>query len=215
MLIRDRVKDFRRVPASTVRPSPHNWRTHPKAQQDALKGVLADLGFAGAVLARELPDGTLEAIDGHLRLDTMGAAEVPVLVTDLTESEAKLLLATFDPIGAMAGADAAKLDALLREVQTDNEAVTALLEETAKGVGLNWAQGDEPDQVDDVWKGMPEFNQEDQTSAFRIIVHFDTADDLHDFGRLIGQKVTEKTRSTWHPYKPPIDGQAYEVDDES
>jgi len=135
MLIRDRVKDFRRVPASTVRPSPHNWRTHPKAQQDALKGVLADLGFAGAVLARELPDGTLEAIDGHLRLDTMGAAEVPVLVTDLTESEAKLLLATFDPIGAMAGADAAKLDALLREVQTDNEAVTALLEETAKKAG--------------------------------------------------------------------------------
>jgi DNA modification methylase len=145
MNIRDRVIDFRRVPASQIRPSPSNWRTHPKEQADALRGLLAELGFAGAVLVRELLDGSLEAIDGHLRLETMGDRPVPVLVTDLDESEAKKLLATFDPLGAMAGADTEKLDALLREVHTDNDAVAALLASTAAGAGFDWGALDTPE----------------------------------------------------------------------
>jgi len=136
MNIRDRIKELRRVPASLIRPSPFNWRTHPKGQADALRGVLAEIGFAGAILARVLPDGSLEAIDGHLRLETMGAAEVPVLITDLSEGEAKTVLATYDSIGAMAETDAAKLDELLREVQTSNAAVAGMLEELAKETGI-------------------------------------------------------------------------------
>ena len=66
MQIRDRVKELRRVKAGLLRPNPKNWRTHPQAQQDALRGVLAEIGYAGALLARELPDGTLELLDGHL-----------------------------------------------------------------------------------------------------------------------------------------------------
>src|SRR5262245_1231686 len=107
MNIRDRIKELRRVPASTIQPSPHNWREHPKAQREALAAVLEEIGFAGAILARERPDGTLEAIDGHLRLEEMDTAEVPVLVTDLTEAESKTVLATFDPIGALATTNAA------------------------------------------------------------------------------------------------------------
>src|SRR4051795_1571083 len=112
MTIRDRIKDFRRVPASSLRPAPDNWRTHPPAQRDELKGLLAEIGYAGASLCRELPDGSLELIDGHLRAEEMGGQDVPVLVTDLDEAEAKKLLATFDPLGGMAAADPASLDAL-------------------------------------------------------------------------------------------------------
>jgi len=59
MKIRDRIKDFRRVKASELAPSQKNWRTHPKAQREALQGVLAEIGFAGAVLARETPAGLM------------------------------------------------------------------------------------------------------------------------------------------------------------
>jgi hypothetical protein len=45
MNIRDRIKELRRVKASELRPSPKNWRTHPQAQQDALRGVLAEIGI--------------------------------------------------------------------------------------------------------------------------------------------------------------------------
>ena len=61
-VIKDRVKELRRVPASELRANPKNWRRHPPAQQAALRGVLEDIGFADAVIARETPDG-LELID--------------------------------------------------------------------------------------------------------------------------------------------------------
>ena len=136
MLIRDRIKELRRVPASELAPHPKNWRTHPVEQLDALKGVLAEVGYAGAALARELPDGTLMLIDGHARTEVSGDSLIPVLVLDVTEEEADKILATFDPIGAMAGADARKLEELLREVQTGNEAVAAMIDQLAIDCGI-------------------------------------------------------------------------------
>jgi hypothetical protein len=131
MQIRDRIKELRRVPARELRPNPKNWRTHPPAQQDALRGVLAEIGYAGALLARELDDGSLELIDGHLRAETTPDLPVPVLVVDLTSAEADKLLATFDPLSQMAGVDPAALESLLSEVHSDNAAVQALLDQLA------------------------------------------------------------------------------------
>ena len=91
--------------ASELFASPRNWRTHPKAQQDALRGVLAEVGYADALLARELPDGGLELIDGHLRAETTPDQEVPVLVLDVDQDEANKLLTVLDPMAAMAEAN--------------------------------------------------------------------------------------------------------------
>lgn len=131
MKIRDRIKEFRRVKASELMPSPKNWRTHPKEQKEALQGLLAEIGFANAVLARETPHG-LMLIDGHLRTETMGESEIPVLILDVNEDEANKLLLTVDPLAAMAEADAVALDGLMREVQTSNEAVANMLESLAE-----------------------------------------------------------------------------------
>lgn len=148
MKIRDRIKELRRVPACDLIPNPRNWRTHGKAQAEALQGLLAEVGFAGAVLARETPEG-LMLIDGHLRSETAGAGIIPVLVLDVTESEADKILATYDPIGAMADSDAAKLDSLLRDVQTGNQALATMLAELAEAAGvIPGADTDEPEQVD-------------------------------------------------------------------
>jgi ParB-like chromosome segregation protein Spo0J len=128
MHIRDRIKELRRVKASELRPHPKNWRTHPTAQQDALRGVLAEIGYAGALLARELPDGSLELIDGHLRAETTPDAEVPVLVLDLDEEEAAKLLVLYDPLAGMAEANDEALAELLAHVETENDAVQAFLD---------------------------------------------------------------------------------------
>src|SRR5512146_2865149 len=126
--IRDRITELRRVKACDLLPHPKNWRRHPASQRDAMQGILAEIGYADALLARETPEG-LMLIDGHLRAETTPDAEVPVLVLDVTEAEADKILATLDPLAAMAQADTEKLDALLREVETGNEAVAAMLEE--------------------------------------------------------------------------------------
>ena len=54
MKIRDRIKELRRVPARELLPNPKNWRSHPAAQKDALQGLLAELGYCDATIAREL-----------------------------------------------------------------------------------------------------------------------------------------------------------------
>lgn len=127
MKIRDRIKELRRVRASELLPNPRNWRTHPVPQQEALKGILAEVGYADALIARETSEG-LMLIDGHLRAETTPDAEVPVLVVDVTESEADLMLATLDPLAAMAHQDEEQLKYLLDTVTSENDAVSALLE---------------------------------------------------------------------------------------
>jgi DNA modification methylase len=129
--IRDRVKELRRVKASELVPNPKNWRRHPKEQAAALKGLLAEVGYSDALIARELPDGRLMLIDGHLRAETTKNATVPVLVLDVTEAEADKLLLTLDPLAAMAQADQGQVRALLETVRTDSQAVAALLERVA------------------------------------------------------------------------------------
>ncbi len=135
MKLRDRIKELRRVKASDILPNPANWRTHPKAQQDAMRGILAEVGIADALLVRETPDG-LQLIDGHLRADVAPDSEWPVLVLDVDDREAAKLLATVDPLAAMAETDPEKLEALLQQVDTDSDALQQLLVQLAAEAGI-------------------------------------------------------------------------------
>jgi DNA modification methylase len=146
--IRDRIKELRRVKANELIPNPANWRTHPKSQMDAIRGVLAEVGFAGAELAYETDRG-LMLIDGHARAEIAGDAEIPVLILDVNEAEAKKILATFDPIGAMADADAVKLDSLLREVETGNQALADMLTALAEDNGVLAGLKDSAEVIED------------------------------------------------------------------
>jgi hypothetical protein len=136
MQIRDRVKELRRVRAGDLTPNSRNWRTHPKAQQDALRGILAEVGYADALLARELPDGSLMLVDGHLRAETTPEQEVPVLVLDVNEAEADKLLLSLDPLAALAETNSTALDALLREVDTGSEGLQQMYADLAADAKL-------------------------------------------------------------------------------
>jgi hypothetical protein len=64
-------------------------------------------------------------------------------------------------------------------------------------------EGMKPQQIDYAaeWRGMPEFEQQDLSAWKSIIIHFDTAENLHNFSELIDQNLTEKTKSIWYPKK--------------
>lgn len=49
------------------------------------------------------------------------------------------------------------------------------------------------------WEGMPEFENKDLSAIKQITVNFMTLDDYKKFSELIGQSLTEKTRSIWYP----------------
>ena len=69
-------------------------------------------------------------VDGHARVAlaiSRNEPSVPVLYVDLSPEEEALVLATLDPIGAMATTDEAKLNELLADVTVDDAGLLRLL----------------------------------------------------------------------------------------
>jgi len=135
-LMQDRIRELRRVPAAELVAHPKNWRRHPQRQATALRAALEQIGFADALLVRELEDGQLQIIDGHLRAEVSGDQRVPVLILDVSAEEAEALLATHDPLTGMAEADQQKLAELLADVQTSTPRLEQLLDTIGQDIGL-------------------------------------------------------------------------------
>jgi DNA modification methylase len=117
---RDRIKEIRKVKASELSPHPLNWRKHPTKQTRALKAALEEIGQVGVLLARETSEG-LQLIDGHCRAELDAEQEWRVAVLDVDEKEAKKILATFDPISALAMTDEDKITSLLKSIEDRTE----------------------------------------------------------------------------------------------
>lgn len=116
--------------------NPLNWRIHPEEQQRALSGVLDEVGWVTRVIVNQR---TGHLVDGHLRVILAmrkNEKSVPVTYVDLSESEEAKVLATLDPLSAMAKTDKEKLDELLREVSTGDDGLQEMLSKLAEEEGL-------------------------------------------------------------------------------
>jgi hypothetical protein len=174
-------------PASDFLAHSENWRIHPKNQQDALKGVLDSVGWVQNVVVSAR---TGKMLDGHLRV-TLALRQgeetpVPYVEVDVTEDEERLILATLDPIAALAGIDKEKLAPLLGSLDVPTPAVADMLEELARQGGLESAfEAPEPTDM-----------KEPETPAECFIEIYCAKDDLEDFrpvlaewGRRVGVTV--------------------------
>ncbi len=111
--------------------NPRNWRRHPTEQRAALRGSLDTVGWVAQVIVNTT---TGHLIDGHARVEealTRGEPTVPVLYVELSEQEEALVLATLDPIAAMAVAEQSVLDELLASLSVDDAGLAALLADLA------------------------------------------------------------------------------------
>jgi DNA modification methylase len=135
---------------SEITANPKNFRRHPKLQADALAGVLGSVGYVQQVVI-SARTGTL--LDGHLRValaEQHGETSVPAVWVDLDEREADLILATLDPLGAMAETDAAALALLLADVSVGDDALAEMLAglAAANGIGGREPKADPGAQID-------------------------------------------------------------------
>lgn len=136
---------MRRVRAGDLEPHPENWRRHPDAQRSVLVDLLEEIGLADALIVRELDGGRLQLLDGHLRADVLADEQVPVLVVDLDDDEARKLLASLDPLAAMAETSIETLAALAEQIDAQTDGLKSLL---AGLLGNERHQGlTEPDEV--------------------------------------------------------------------
>src|SRR3972149_2850929 len=84
---RSRIVGTGEEPPESLLANPRNWRTHPKAQQDALAGVLDEVGWVQDVIVNRR---TGYIVDGHLRVSlAISRAEptIPVKYVDLSPDE--------------------------------------------------------------------------------------------------------------------------------
>lgn len=135
MSFENRIIGYATKPADQFQANPLNWRKHPQRQRAAVNASLRELGWVAAVI-ENVRTGNL--IDGHERVwQALDKNEdVPYLQVDLSEDEERLALATFDAITGMAETDAAKLDELLREVNTGEAALQEMLNQLATDAGI-------------------------------------------------------------------------------
>jgi len=124
-------------PAALV-ANPENWRKHPKAQRAALGGILSEVGWVQSVIVNQR---TGRLVDGHLRVEVAaanGEDMVPVAYVDLSENEERAILATLDPLGAMADKDREQLSAVLESIESD-DSLGAVLSAVAAKNGVEYS----------------------------------------------------------------------------
>ena len=134
--IKNRIIGSGEEPLDGILFNPRNWRIHPLNQQNALKGVLEEVGFVQNVIVNKR---TGNLIDGHLRCQLAareGNTTIPVVYVDVSEEEEALILSTLDPIAGMAATDKQKLDELFQSFNSDNENVQKLIAEIGANEGI-------------------------------------------------------------------------------
>lgn len=186
---KSRIVDHGEEDPAQLLANPHNWRIHPKAQQQALESVLDDVGWVQDVIVNQR---TGHVVDGHLRVSLAISREeptIPVVYVDLNEAEERLVLASLDPLAGMAVTDNEKLAEVISEINIPSEDLEIVLKSLA-GSGIDPTTE---------WQGMPEFVQPDKSSYHSIVVHFKSEMDIEKFINIVNQPISLKTKFIWFP----------------
>lgn len=134
---KNRIVENGVLPANEFTPHELNARRHPEEQRAALVGSLNEIGWVAPVVV-SAKSGKI--LDGHARVEEALAlgpeTPVPYVLVNVTEAQERIILATLDPITAMADYEKQVLDGLLREVGTGEAALQQLLADLAKQQGL-------------------------------------------------------------------------------
>lgn len=135
---RNRKIETKRMRVGDVLPHPQNTKLHPEKQNAPLRGLLETVGKLDDLKAFYSAEhgGALMFFDGHGRQSLDPNEEWDIDIYDITDDEARLAILSFDPIGYEAVQSRERLDLLLREVSTGDEALQKLLSDVAEREGL-------------------------------------------------------------------------------
>jgi hypothetical protein len=174
---RNRIIETRTVSAAELQAHPSNWRQHPASQSTALRGLLAQVGIVAPLIAYDSEQyGGLVLLDGHLRQETGG--EWPCVVLDVSDAEADIILAAFDPLTGLAEMDAEALAQLLGRVEMldMDDGLTGLLDELGfEAESLAQTELDEAPEASDRKLG-------DKRKQIKPVLY---ADEIADFERAL------------------------------
>lgn len=176
------------VRAGSLSDNPENWRRHPLEQRHTLADQMAQVGWAGACLFNER---TGRLLDGHLRKSIVDPDdEIPVLIGSWSEDEERTILATLDPISAMAQADGELFANLADQVDADSRWVRDLFDRIAAS-----AKADDPADAPaaDEEAMLPEMERHAFEHWDYIVLMFRDDQDFQSTCELLGVRKVEIT----------------------
>lgn len=200
---------------SKVRPQRKNANRHTPRGMGLLEASIQRDGWIGAITVAA--DG--ETFDGSARVEVTGANGMldDAIVVETDGSKPVVVVrrdipSADDPRAKRLGIAANRVGQLnlewepgvLAELRDDPEVALGALFTPDEMVDVAMPrEGDEgaPPSVDELWKGMPEFENEAE-AARSLSVHFPTAEDCERFCRVLGIAITDKTKTVWYPSAP-------------
>lgn len=181
----------------SYRSDPKNARKHPDRNKQMIRASLEEVGPFRSIAI----DG-----DGVVRAGNGVYEQAQALGLKVREVEAAP-----DELIAVKRPDLRGKRAE-RAAQWDNRAAETAEWDLDLMPEFDWSGMFEPDEmailigtgvvssdVNELWKGMPEFEHEDKTAFQSLVLHFKDQAAVDAFAALVGQKVTPKTRYLWYP----------------
>lgn len=155
----DRIKalNTEMISVESLLKNPNNWRKHPEAQSEALEDSIGEHGFIDP-LTWNKRSGNL--VDGHERLEWAnrhGVEALPCVVLDLSPSQERRLIASFDKITMMAETDEKVISRILKEMQAEDESLPAGWDEDEMAAMASMVENEDPFRDGPVPRGMDEF----------------------------------------------------------
>ena len=178
------------VNINSLNPAEYNPRQISNKQYEDLKASMEKFGCVDPIIININPERLNVVVGGHQRLRILrelGAEKVPTVSVNLSEEDERELNVRLNKSGGEWD-----MDILANEFD-----IVDLKDWGFKDTDF----GFNIDKINpqDEWEGMPEFKQEDKTPQKQIIVSFKNEKDMQLFSELIGQKLTNKTKSIWYP----------------
>lgn len=178
----------------TIFPYTRNAKDHPPEQIERIKKSIFEFGFNQPLVVDK--NGVL--IVGHGRFQAakeLGLKEVPCLVKDLTEQQAKSYRLADNKIAESNW----KMELVIEELKDLNI-------EMAELTGFSLENLESLQIVTDPqaeWAGMPGYISEDKTAFKQILVSFKDEAGVQEFAEKVGQRISMQTRSIWYPEVSP------------
>jgi len=137
--LRNRIVGHGAADPKTLTANPLNFRTHPAHQMAVLDAAVSEIGWVQEVVVNKR---TGRILDGHARVKmaiAKGEGQVPVTWIDVDPAEEAKIIATLDPIAALAEHDPEILRLALEQVHTTSPEIMGLLEGLSRDAGLDEA----------------------------------------------------------------------------